>query len=603
MNDQQEASGSQAIKAAIIDLYETILWYMIRLACLGHGRNISIGKDAGVQFKAEMNRKKRAIERSSSGHEIGEQLRRLADFDDRRNIASPPVSDDVGFTHFGEEVLKPLDRGIRQHLQRLLDCRPEYTSFCDWKGKHVNNRIFRITGAPGSGKSMLLAAIIEDLTERSLHNAETPHMAYFICNNGKASPENASALLQSLVLQVLHRQLDLSEHLSRAKRMTGRELFQNPADFRAISTVFCDILQDDGFQETCFIIDSIDECHVSGNEKEARKSFEDLLRLVATTTRLSSKVWWLVTMSSDKDSTGLGEIYDTQEYPLLFQLDSNPDAMRPAAMERIAVKVEHLARSARNDKDFRKRVEAKFLEKSSANLLWVDVACEAILSSGSPWNATEILDDLPSGIGPLYTKLKSKVDEPSLNMDANYCEKVLTTLAVSYRPLHITELRDIISLPSSVDLEQMIRNKCSSFLAIRDGRVHFIHQSAKEFMAREIKSPATVHEAITGKCLEFLSNHFGTPATLSTSYDSGGEAEKQDHYAISSWPMHLIESKSIAIVSSVAKFLEEHYWHWISQISTSLPDLPQSLTQIALLENSLKVRIPELSTASHCKLC
>lgn len=69
------------------------------------------------------------------------------------------------------------------------------------------------------------------------------------------------------------------------------------------------------------------------------------------------------------------------------------------------------------------------------------------------------------------------------------CQQVLSTIIATYRPLHLQELHVLSGLPIQIwNMNQAttkIVRMCGSFFTIRNNNVYVIHQSARDFLAKE----------------------------------------------------------------------------------------------------------------------
>ncbi|KAL2193909.1 hypothetical protein P885DRAFT_80691 [Corynascus similis CBS 632.67] len=340
-------------------------------------------------------------------------------------------------------------------------------------------------------------------------------------------------------------------------------------NFNDVSSAFCAMLNDERFLATCFIVEAIDECSLNGDEAEAERGMNDLLSLISTTIRLSNKVKWLVSLDSAVAQKRM-KAMEHGDWPLHLNLDSYSDALRPAVLEHIGSKVETLLHPTSYVQDDRNSQDLRYHPWA-----WV------------PWNTLHILDELPVGVEALYTYAKEAINRLPMD-DHVYCNKVLDTVAVAYRPLRVSELVDMANLPPIVDPTIAIA-KCSVFLQVHEDEVSVVHQSAKEFLRNKMESPLKVHAEIIGFCLKHLSKEFTT--TASTKRTS---SEQPAHYATLYWLQHLsvvlddgLEGKTKTI-DAVAWFLDKHFLQWIETLPP-FSGIPQVLIQMSILEDKLRV--------------
>lgn len=102
-----------------------------------------------------------------------------------------------------------------------------------------------------------------------------------------------------------------------------------------------------------------------------------------------------------------------------------------------------------------------------------------------------VIETLPLSVEEAYSKILSKGGEPEKVL------KVLQIIVAAARPLHLREIavvlaidggqhHDYSSLMESVtvehQLQQEIRDLCGFFVVIIKGHLHFLHQTAREFL-------------------------------------------------------------------------------------------------------------------------
>jgi len=70
--------------------------------------------------------------------------------------------------------------------------------------------------------------------------------------------------------------------------------------------------------------------------------------------------------------------------------------------------------------------------------------------------------------------------------DAELCKGILGIVCVVHRPITLDELGSLANLPVTGDYEALseIVGLCGSFLTLRERTISFVHQSAKDFLAK-----------------------------------------------------------------------------------------------------------------------
>ncbi|GAW25745.1 putative NACHT and WD domain protein [Rosellinia necatrix] len=617
---EQPGSQIQETRMAILDLYKAILLYLVRLASMSTEKNVGflLASEENLKFSDTIIQKERAVvacfdrsDRSRFRSKLDQFVKSLASFDQKTDSESKDSPEEAFYSFRDELPEVPEDRlSIQDHAYSWVKSTTAYAKFLRSDAPDSDRELW-VAGKPGTGKSTLLEAIVQNLFQRQKLGLELetkPVVAYvsaFFCNRGKERAENPAAIVQCLVSQVLDRQTWLRHHFLGARETAGRDQFDRPEDLHAISAVFRAILGDGAFKPTCFVIDAIDECWNDGDEAEANQAVSVLVDLISSTRQFPG-VRWLISADSDgaikRDAPQIDSTYLKLELSLdgdsvSPSTDSTEPVLFSAASEHIKFRVAGLMRGVPVSDSLRKNVENKMLKQSKGNFLWVDLACKQILSHGLPWNAICFVDServpneaLPSGLEPLYAHMEAAFDK--LQWDSpRYCREVINTLAVAYKPLQLCELGEFLlgdTIPPSVDLATIIAKQCFAFLDIRDGRVFFVHQSAKNFFRRKIEDEAQGHSRMTLCCLRALEKQLKKPASVRDK-----EVEKVRRYSTVYWLKHLFKLNDECVpgrystMGRVADFLEKYFLQWLETLTPSSV-LAQALTQLADVESMLQ---------------
>ncbi|KAH8588901.1 hypothetical protein B0O99DRAFT_493364, partial [Bisporella sp. PMI_857] len=342
--------------------------------------------------------------------------------------------------------------------------------FLTWDGEN-SCRVLWVTGTPGAGKTMFLRAVASRLSTEASEGPDSKKLAYFFCDGNKFLHGGATSVIKNIICQVLKAQPSLLSHLEKQVRLTDREHFDNQNDFYAISTVFYSMLEDKNFATTYFIVDAIEELRL-----------DNLLGLITATSRApgcSDRIKWLVSLDHGKINARQ-TLIDAENH-LHLKLNSHLQGLREVTNQYVASKVGEIARKTHYRGKLQVKITERLQEMSPQNFLWVDMACEVIKSSNTPWNAIHILGGLGKDVQSLYRQLKDGIKKFEQE-DPGYCNDILSTAAIAFRPLRIEELVGIVNLPPEVDPEVIITKMCSPFLEVRDGSVYFRHHAIRNFL-------------------------------------------------------------------------------------------------------------------------
>jgi hypothetical protein len=147
----------------------------------------------------------------------------------------------------------------------------------------------------------------------------------------------------------------------------------------------------------------------------------------------------------------------------------------------IEYKVGKLAKRKKYNAKLEHLVREHLSLNANDTFLWVALVLQE-LEKTDRRNTLKRVGAFPPGLGPLYRQMMDQVGKLD---DANLCKRILSLVAVVYRPI---TLRELISLNDALkkldnledvpedikDLEQTV-GQCGSFLTIRESTVYFVH--------------------------------------------------------------------------------------------------------------------------------
>ena len=658
---------ANAFKDNIVALYKKVLHLLVLLAC-SSAENGSLLLSQGKSpesipsvshfyqerpVKEDMMQLEQALAISINGAEIGAQLRRIlvpaerkGDQAGKETVSTDQTEDE---TRRADEVLNKLHVVHRPTHPLTADSWAFQVSLCRWAIKTPEyldwastngSRVLWVTGDAGSGKTALLKTLAQHLIKQGSQSECT--VAYFFCDGTLLSEGGSPAMIvRSLIWHILSNRRSLIKHLETKLSSTKKDNLGHPNDFYAVSTLLYTLIQDHGIGTIYFVIDGMEHLCVGPSDSDSSLDdsaqdpygdmwgLEDMLRLIATTLRLSARVRWLISTSDvdmkkvvehyldfemsnniqmeitpeclsdvphdrhDNDMTTELETLDTENKKALAEMfeteaniANNTGRVRPTQkqmhistdlpevrliMERyITSKVRALARKSRYGGQLQSRIQEKLKNGSSGNLLWVNTPCDAIESQGIPWEAPLLLESLSPGVPELYAQMRTSLH--GLGADnREYCEIVLTTAAVAFRPLTVIELEDIVyapvadmtRLPVEVDLNTLIAGICFPFLEVVENKVSFKHSAARQYLQKDIEKRGKLSEAhgdLIRRCLQTLSSRRRQNAVPKSGPIS---------YATISWIRHLHRletSHLVAVLKSVNEFLSGNLLTWVEML-------------------------------------
>ncbi|GFF58342.1 vegetative incompatibility protein HET-E-1 [Aspergillus lentulus] len=193
----------------------------------------------------------------------------------------------------------------------------------------------------------------------------------------------------------------------------------------------------------------------------------------------------------------------------------------------------------------------------------------------------------------------------------DYCQRILGSITLALRPLHLTELGLLAGLEPELaedqaSLEEIV-GLCGNFLVVRKGMIYFVHQSAKDYLTthgcKEVfpNGDAVIHSGIVSRALEDMSNTLCRD--IWNLHDPGCAVEEIEapvpdplryvRYACTYWADHLCELDSYTQQSlglcdngAVSAFFQKHFLHWLEALSL-LRSITSAVEMLAKLEQSL----------------
>jgi hypothetical protein len=187
----------------------------------------------------------------------------------------------------------------------------------------------------------------------------------------------------------------------------------------------------------------------------------------------------------------------------------------------------------------------------------------------------QVVDDIPTGLDDIYARIIDQIEQEAPRI-REFCHLVLSAATLAYRPLQLLELGAVSGVPEKIagkakNLVTIIK-RSGSFLTVRNERIYFVHQSAKDYLIGKGRqsifsaSPAVAHRRIFTQSLQVIRKTLrrdiyslgalGTPIKQAQPPDSDPLEVAQ--YAYIYWVDHLRESglyEDIQDISTIDTFL------------------------------------------------
>ncbi|KAK4077832.1 uncharacterized protein Triagg1_3526 [Trichoderma aggressivum f. europaeum] len=358
-------------------------------------------------------------------------------------------------------------------------CRhPKYTSWLN----STKNELLLVTAEPGCGKSVLARFLIETELPSQREDAV---IGYFFFKDNPVQ-NNLINALSAILHQLLNLCPDVLDTLGTDIKKLSPELLKDCGQLWGLIEDACKNLT----EKTVFcVFDAFDECNSDGRER--------LMRLLASHQFSRRRIRFLIT--SRGYPAIVGPFRSIAEN--LVRLEGEEKSEKDQLQNEIDIVFRHRVESLIKDRGLGQKVSELLYErlhtkgKGQRTYLWVRLVFK-FLDDNYPLNLDQwggLLDQLPEDVPGAYEKLLSNVK----SIDRTHVETLLRLIYVAEEPLSLSaanvavNLRGKYSLDSLDDLglsddesfKEWVINTCGFFITDYDGKLFFIHQTAKEFLS------------------------------------------------------------------------------------------------------------------------
>ncbi|RYP58994.1 hypothetical protein DL770_010308 [Monosporascus sp. CRB-9-2] len=487
--------------------------------------------------------------------------------------------------------------------------------FRRWRDSE-NSRLLWIKGDPGKGKTMLLITIVDEL-ERQLARSQQPASAatvlsYFFCQGTNKDLNNATAVLRGLVYLLGVQHAPLVSHLRTSYDLAGPKLFEDANSFFALSKVLENMLRDKSLAGAYLVVDALDEC-VADRER--------LLKLIARHAAASPHVKWIVS-SRNRHEIEQGLKMDGSGVKLGLEIAQNAEQVSRAVNAYVDFKVSEL-QSLQNDINRRNRVRDIMCKKSNGTFLWVALVAEELYTANS-WEVLQVVEEMPATLEELYGRMMEQIQQLKRS-NPEFCRLVLSTVTLTYRPLHLAELGVVSGLPPEISGDSNdvrgIVSLCGSFLTVKDDFVYVIHQSVKDYLNGKASGTvfpsgrSQIHHAIFSRSIQALStrplrrNIYGLPR-LGMPVDEVKTPNPDPlagiQYSCVHWANHFCDvdpsdshyqEKGGQAAEIIYRFIGSYFLYWMEAVAL-LRSMSDGVASIGRLDGLLKVSIKDSSSGT-----
>ncbi|KFY58528.1 hypothetical protein V496_06094 [Pseudogymnoascus sp. VKM F-4515 (FW-2607)] len=348
----------------------------------------------------------------------------------------------------------------------------------DWKDQ-ITSCTFVYTGGLGSGKSVLLANIIDDLHLDS-RNKNIP-VAYFFCRYDIPESLKARTIIGSLARQLLRMRADLAMIAGFIDKTTTpaldfdiiRGLLQRalPLKFRAY-----------------FVLDGLGECDSAERE------------ILISQLRKLQETFSLVLCVSVRSDPGNALKLNPERF--IEARTASIPTDNPDIDAFISAELESHIESKRlviGNPSLILEIHDFLLKGSQGMFLWVALQIISLCDMKTDDAIRQALKDLPKDLSETFSRILQK----SEGSGKTYQRRTLELVTIAHRPLTAEELRDALSVVPGdavwnwsrrVNDVNLILTCCGSLLTIdeEEGTIRLVHHSVKQFLLSGFKDSANI---------------------------------------------------------------------------------------------------------------
>lgn len=448
-----------------------------------------------------------------------------------------------------------------------------YPKSCDWILENATyerwtheqrHSILWINGDPGKGKTMLICRLINELspTTKLKNQVASNVLSYFFCDANSSDQNDAISVLRGMIYLLIKQDQQANECFRAEFGKFDAVYFETkPLTFSQLRSAFVKILKSLASKCVYLIIDGLDEC-IEGHQQ--RKGLQALLTLI-TKDALLPHVKWIVSSRNKPFIAGL-----LQRYSANINLEQNDASVSEAVSEYVKHKVQVLFENEAYDKEEKQGVESLLLSKAQSTFLWVALAFQMLENDGT-YDPIRVLHRFPAGLDSLYRLMLKEVQSEEVY------QQIISVMLTVFRPVSLQELRLLVTKFEGRVSDERVRKvvlSCGSFLSVRNDFVHFVHESAKEFLSKPIYNPKydapAQHHDILRKSLDIMSTFL--KRDMFRSENAVEKASASLLYPCTKWASHLTKCMDETLVhelregSHLDKFLRNTYLNWIQAL-------------------------------------
>ncbi|UKZ46399.1 hypothetical protein TrVGV298_000600 [Trichoderma virens] len=422
--------------------------------------------------------------------------------------------------------------------------------FRNWRDSNASSLLW-VSAGPGCGKSVLSRALIDE--RRLSTNVTTSTVCYFFFKDGDEGRMYAHNALCAVIHQLFTQDSTgkLIAQALAAHKSFGEKLAQSFSELWEILIRCSNSLK---FGEIICVIDALDECNV-----DSRKSFIEKLKEFyrRPSELLRSKLKFLITSRPYDDIEVSFKYLSGVAGYLRFDGDDKSGDIGDEINLVIDDRVNEIAEDFKEED--RRLISDKLKSMEHRTYLWLHLTLDIIKKSPSEYgrriDVEVLLSSLPTEVSEAYEKILDK------SKRQDYTEALLQILLAATRPLTLDEANFALTVATkeqgfdshaalendlwpSNKFKDDVKNLCGLFVTVHDGKLSFIHQTAREFLTHakqggnwkgKFNNEPKLHSRVSLICIRYLLLLDVATVSIQRQNDS---PYRFLLYAANSWALH-----------------------------------------------------------------
>jgi len=366
-----------------------------------------------------------------------------------------------------DNLKKAKDKLLHQSFEWVLQ-NSQYLSWRD--GNDVC--LLWIKGGAGKGKTMMSIGLIEVLSQEQ-DMGKSAVVTYSFCQNADNELNTIASVIKGLIFRLISQREDVKESLRRRWDSKNNRFIEDVKSWRALWSIFLEMLDRCDCSRIYIIVDALDECQDEDHD------MDDFLKsIVRNGADRPAKVKWILT-SRPLDIAERHLVAGHERMQVSLELNS--ECVSDAVEYYISYRVEELSLLQRYGERMKREVQIELTEKAEGTFLWVSLVCRR-LESVCRDEVLSTIQSLPRGLPSFYKKVLSQLSTGESDI-VQKCIRLLKVMMLVYRPLNLAEVGSVTGLTDEEDFIKVLVHRCASLINLQGDYIHFVHQSARDYLA------------------------------------------------------------------------------------------------------------------------